>query len=199
MKARIRLAARADAQEIQQIYAPIVRETHISFEQRVPAVEEIGDRIEKTLKQYPWLVCELDGRLAGYAYAGAFRSRAAYQWTAETTVYVHADFQRRGLSSALYRSLLAVLREQGYCSAIGVIALPNEGSVRAHESIGFRKVGVLKRVGYKAGAWRDTGWWQLELRAPSTSPQPPLSVDQLVGKDEFEALLQSGLDRLKAE
>ena len=65
--------------------------------------------------------------------------------------------------------LLAVLREQGYCSAVGVIALPNEGSIRAHEALGFRKVGIFKNVGYKAGDWRDTGWWQLELRRAANS------------------------------
>ena len=197
MKPRIRLASRSDAQAILQIYAPIVRDTHISFEQNVPAVGDIAARIEKTLTQYPWLVCEIDGRLAGYAYASAFRARAAYQWTAETTVYVHAEFQRQGVSRALYASLFAVLREQGYCSAIGVIALPNEGSVRAHEAIGFRKVGVLKNVGFKAGAWRDTGWWQLELSPPPEKPLAPLSIAQLATKARFEELLQSGLQWLK--
>ncbi len=198
MKARIRLASRSDAPAIHQIYAPIVRDTHISFEQTVPSVDEIGDRIASTLKQHPWLVCELDGMLAGYAYASAFRARAAYQWTAETTVYIHADFQRRGIARALYSSLLAVLREQGYRSVIGVIALPNEGSVRAHEALGFRKVGVLEAVGYKAGAWRDTGWWQLILRPPEASPRPPRPIAQLAEAPHFERLLQTGLTHISA-
>lgn len=197
MSAVIRLAATADAADILQIYRPIVRNTHISFERSAPPVEEIAARIAKTLKQYPWLVCEIEGRLAGYAYASAFRARPAYQWTAETTVYIDTDFQRRGFSRALYRSLLAILREQGYCSAVGVIALPNEGSIRAHESLGFRKVGVFRNVGHKAGAWRDTGWWQLELRPPPQQPQAPLSVMQLAAEDHFEDLLQTGLHGVK--
>lgn len=198
MNAVIRLASAADAAAIHQIYLPIVRDTHISFEQIAPTTGEIATRIEKTLSQYPWLVCELDGRLAGYSYASAFRARAAYQWTAETTVYIHPEFQRRGVARALYSSLMAILREQGYCSAIGVIALPNEGSIRAHEALGFRKVGILKNVGYKAGAWRDSGWWQLELRHAPSQPQSPRPVSELADQDNFPALLRTGLARIRA-
>lgn len=198
MSAVIRRASSSDAAAIHQIYRPIVRDTHISFEQTVPTPGDIASRIDTTLSQYPWLVCELDGRLAGYAYASAFRLRAAYRWTAETTVYIHADFQRRGISRALYSSLLAILREQGYCSAIGVIALPNAGSIRAHEALGFRKVGVLKNVGYKANAWRDTGWWQIELRPAPTQPQPPRPLTELAAAGNFDALLQTGLRHIRA-
>ena len=198
MSAVIRLASSADAADIHQIYRPIVRDTHISFEQTVPAVQEIAARIEKTLTQYPWLVCEVNRRLAGYAYASAFRVRAAYQWTAETTVYIHADFQRRGVSRALYSSLLAILRAQGFCNAVGVIALPNEGSVRAHEAAGFRKVGVFRNIGHKAGAWRDTGWWQLELRQPPAKPQAPLAIMPLATEDCFDDLLITGLRYIRA-
>ena len=198
MSAVIRLASSADAADIHQIYRPIVRNTQISFEQTVPAVQEIAARIEKTLTQYPWLVCEVNRRLAGYAYASAFRVRTAYQWTAETTVYIHADFQRRGVSRALYSSLLAILRAQGFCNAVGVIALPNEGSVGAHEAAGFRKVGVLRNVGHKAGAWRDTGWWQLELRQPPANPQAPLAITQLATEGGFDGLLETGLRHIRA-
>lgn len=198
MNAVIRLASSADAAAISEIYLPIVRDTHISFEQIAPNSGEIAARIETTLAQYPWLVCELSGRLAGYAYASAFRARAAYQWTAETTVYVHADFQRRGVARALYSSLLAILRGQGFCTAVGVIALPNEGSIRAHEALGFEYVGVFKNVGYKAGAWRDTGWWQLELRPAPSQPLSPRPIRELAANENFLALLQSGLPHIKA-
>ena len=198
MNAVIRLASTADAAAIHQIYLPIVRDTHISFEETVPTPGEIATRIETALSRYPWLVCVLEGQLAGYAYASAFRARAAYQWTAETTVYIHADFQRRGLARALYSSLLAILREQGYCSAIGVIALPNAGSIRAHEALGFGKVGVFKNVGYMAGAWRDTGWWQIELRPAPSQPQSPRPIRELATQDDFLVLLQTGLKHIKA-
>ena len=198
MNALIRLASPSDALAIHQIYSPIVRNTHISFEESAPSVSEIAERVKQTLNRYPWLVCEMDRRLAGYAYASAFRSRAAYQWTAETTVYVQKGFQRRGISRALYRSLLTVLRDLGYVSVIGVIALPNAASVRAHETAGFRKVGVLKNAGFKANAWRDTGWWQLELRPPPAAATPPRSIAQLAAEPHFDDLLQLGLDQIRA-
>ena len=193
MKPCIRLATVADAIQIAEIYRPIVRDTHISFERRAPDADEMAGRIQRTLEQYPWLVCDTDSRIAAYAYASAFRARPAYQWTTETTVYVHADWQRQGFSRAIYRSLLAILRRQGYCSAIGVIALPNPGSIRAHESLGFRRVGIFRNAGYKAGAWRDTGWWQLELRPMPALPQPPTPILRLAHEPDFGALLRSGL------
>ena len=197
MRVRIRLAAREDAADILEIYAPIVRDTHISFETSVPSEAEIADRISRTLRQYPWLVCEIDGKLAGYAYASPFRSRAAYQWTAETTVYVHPDYQGRGVARALYRSLIAILRDQGYRNAIGVIALPNAASVRAHEAIGFRKIGVIGSAGYKDGDWHDTGWWQLELQPLGPAPQPPRSIQHLTSASGFDQLLEAGLPSIK--
>ncbi len=197
MSVKIRLASKKDALQILEIYSPIVRLTHISFEHDVPDASEIAARIAKTSRQYPWLVCEIDSRITGYAYAGAFRSREAYQWATETTVYVHEGYKRRGVSRALYTSLLAILRAQGYRSAIGVIALPNAASIRAHESLGFREIGVFRNVGFKAGAWRDTGWWQLDLSPALEQPPAPQSITALVQQDGFGELLQTGLPSIR--
>lgn len=197
MSVKIRLASKKDATQILKIYGPVVRLTHISFEHEVPDASEIAERIALTLCQYPWLVCEIDSRIAGYAYAGAFRSREAYQWTVETTVYVHEGYQRRGISRALYSSLLAILRAQGYRSAIGVIAMPNAASIRAHEALGFQEIGVFSNVGFKAGAWRDTGWWQLDLSPALERPQSPRPIGDLVHRDGFDDLLQTGLPGIK--
>lgn len=197
MSAIIRLAAESDAEAIHRIYSPIIRDTHISFETTAVSVAEMAARIINTLTQYPWLACEIDKRLAGYAYASAFRARPAYQWTTETTVYVAPDFQRRGIARALYGSLKAILCEQGYCNAVGVIALPNDASIRAHEAIGFRKIGVFENVGHKAGAWRDTGWWQLELRPMPDSPKPPRPISSLMQEKRFNDLLATGLSFIK--
>ena len=197
MSLTIRLASSADAPQICGIYSPIVRDTAVSFEQAVPDAKAIAARISETLQQYPWLVCEINRQIAGYAYASSFRPRSAYQWTTETTVYIHPNYQRRGIARALYTSLIAVLRRQGYCNAIGVIALPNDGSVGAHEAVGFRKVGVLENMGYKLKGWRDTGWWQLELRPMPPEPQAPRPVMTLARRADFEALLQAGLPFIK--
>ncbi|MCY4017910.1 MAG: GNAT family N-acetyltransferase [Chloroflexi bacterium] len=197
MSVKIRLACKNDAAQILEIYSPIVRLTHISFEHDVPDASEIAERIAKTLRQYPWLVCEIDERIAGYAYASAFRSREAYQWTTETTVYVREGYQRRGVARALYASLLAILREQGYRSAVGVIALPNAASIRAHETLGFQEIGVFRNVGFKAGAWRDTGWWQLDLSPALERPPAPQPIGDLVKRDNFDELLQTGLPGIR--
>ena len=193
MHIAIRLASTADAPQICEIYRPIVSDTAISFEQTAPDADEIAARITQTLEQYPWLVCDINRQIAGYAYGSSFRSRSAYQWTVETTVYVHPDYQRRGISRALYASLIAILRQQGYCNAIGVIALPNDGSIGAHETLGFRKIGVFENMGYKLNEWRDTGWWQLELRPMPAEPQPPRPVMSLARQAGFGELLQAGL------
>jgi len=171
----IRLAHAGDVPAILAIYAPLVRDTTISFEYEPPTTAEMEQRLQTIQRDHPWLVCERDGQVAGYAYASAFRSRAAYRWTAEVTVYIHADHGRRGLAQTLYRALFERLRAQGYRTAVAVITLPNPGSVALHERLGFQPVGIFQNAGFKHGQWLDTGWWQLDLggdAAPSL-PHPP--------------------------
>src|SRR5580700_10941796 len=136
----IRLAATADAAGIAEIYQPIVASTAISFEVEPPDEEEMRRRIEATLPRFPWLVCESQGRVIGYAYASAHRARAAYQWSADASVYVHPAFHRCGIGAGLYTSLFRILSAQGYFNAYAGITLPNPGSVGLHESMGFHPV-----------------------------------------------------------
>ena len=161
---RVRLATEDDAEGMLAIYAPVVRETAISFELEPPSVEEFRGRIRATLSGHPWLVCEIDGVIAGYAYASEYKSRAAYRWSVETTVYVSAHFRRRGVGRAVYSALLERLRALGFYNALAAIALPNDASVGLHESLGFKHLGTMRNVGFKLGGWHDVGWWQLELR-----------------------------------
>jgi L-amino acid N-acyltransferase YncA len=169
----IRVASVADAAAIAAIYAPYVTDTAISFELEPPGKAEMARRIEEVLQRAPWLVAERDGEVLGYAYASRHRDRAAYQWSADVAVYTAPAAQRTGAGSALYRLLLSVLREQGYHQAFGGITLPNAASVGLHEAMGFSLVGVYRRVGFKLGAWRDVGWWGLELGPPAASPTEP--------------------------
>ena len=159
----LRAATPADADAIAAIYAPYVRDTAISFETAPPSADEMRARIEATLIGYPYLVAEVAGAVVGYAYAGAFHRRAAYRTTVEVSAYVASDAREKGVGRALYQSLLDTLRRQNFHAAIGVIALPNEASVRLHERFGFRHVGTLHEVGTKFGQWHDVGWWQLRL------------------------------------
>lgn len=177
----IRVATESDAGEIRHIYAPIVRDTPISFELEVPSVEEMKERLRKTLVQYPWLVHEQDGKVLGYVYAGTYRTRLAYQWSAEVTVYVDQEFHGRGIGKGLYQALFGILRRQGYYNAVSGITLPNPGSVGIHEALGFKQVALFKSLGYKMGAWHDVGFWQLELqpRPYAANPPPPTPFSSL--------------------
>ena len=175
----IRLATEADATAIQRIYAPIVRDTVISFELEPPDVAEIARRIAKTLPEFPWLVDERDGEVAGYAYASRHRERRAYQWSVDVSCYVDPRFHGRGIGKGLYVALLRVLRRQGFQSALAGIALPNPASIALHESVGFTPLGVYRNVGYKLGQWRDTGWWQCSLGEPAPEPTPPRPLASL--------------------
>jgi L-amino acid N-acyltransferase YncA len=193
---RLRLAHEDDADAILAIYAPLVRETAISFELEPPNASEMRRRIRAVLENTPWLLAEVGGEVAGYAYAGPFRSRPAYLWTCEVTVYVATAHRGRGIARALYASLLGALRVAGYRSAIAGISLPNPGSVTLHESLGFRPVGTFREAGFKHGSWHDVGFWQLSLDDAAGDPTGPLRLASLLGTPEWEACLKAGQDAL---
>jgi phosphinothricin acetyltransferase len=166
-----------DAAACVAIYAPHVETGATSFEEEPPGSVEFAERIGATAATYPWLVAEREGEVVGYAYACPHRSRPAYRWAVEVSVYVAADQSRRGCGRALYTALIERLRGQGFQVACAGITLPNEASIALHERMGFVPVGVYRRIGWKDGAWRDVGWWQLELAAPGdgrpAEPLPP--------------------------
>jgi len=164
---KIRTATLEDAPRLLEIYAPYVQDTPISFETEVPSLAEFEGRMRETLPKYPWLIYEADGKICGYAYAGSYRSRCAYGWSVESTVYVDSKFHKKGIGKALYQKLLDLLREQGAVNVIGGITIPNDGSVGLHESLGFAKVAQFKDVGFKLGKWWDVGFWQIQLQKPT--------------------------------
>ncbi len=166
-----------DAAACAAIYAPSVEDAVTSFEERAPDAAEMAARIARVSETHAWLVAEEGGEVVGYAYACPFQDRPAYRWSAGVSVYVAAERAGQGIGRALYEELFARLRHQGFQVACAGITLPNEASVGLHERLGFLAVGVNRRVGWKRGAWRDVGWWQLEL-APATDgapaePRPP--------------------------
>jgi L-amino acid N-acyltransferase YncA len=161
----LRAATPADAEAIHAIYAPIVETSAISFELEVPPLSEIARRIETTTANYPWLASvDDDGTLAGYAYASAFRSRPAYRFTVETSIAIAPTYRGRGLALPLYEALMDELTRRRFHVVIAVIAMPNDASVALHERAGFRRVGVLREVGFKLDAWRDVEMWERLLR-----------------------------------
>jgi L-amino acid N-acyltransferase YncA len=173
---RVRAATQTDAAAIAAIYAPYVEHTAVSFEQVPPAAEQLGQRLLAE-PRLPWLVADREGDVVGFAYASAHRARAAYLWAIDVSVYVRADEQGRGTGRQLYAALLPIVRGLGYVTAQAGIALPNDASVRLHESFGFTAVGVYPRVGFKLGRWHDVGWWSLLLQDPPESPNIPRGWD----------------------
>ncbi len=151
----------------------------ISFELEPPTAGDMRRRIEQTLERYPWLVHVDAGRVEGYAYASAHRSRAAYQWSVDVSAYVHEAARRRGVARSLYEALFEILVQQGFYNAYAGIALPNTASVGFHEALGFKLVGIYREVGFKLGAWHDVGWWRRALQEKVTPPVSPLRLDEI--------------------
>jgi L-amino acid N-acyltransferase YncA len=169
----LRLATPADAEGILKIYAPYIEETSFTFETEVPSAENFAERIRTYLINWPWLVCEIDGVIAGYAYATRHRERTAYQWCVESSIYIHDDFQRTGIAKALYTVLFEILKEQGFRNVYAVINLPNDKSVKFHENCGFSYFATYEKAGYKLGKWKNVGWWKLSVNDYGDEPAAP--------------------------
>ena len=160
----VRSALADDADSIVDIYNHYVMTSTITFEEVEVAASEMRKRIfDIQSVPLPWLVAVKDDRIVGFAYAGRWKTRAAYRFATEVTVYVRHDLQEKGVGSALYRKLLSTLKAAGMHAVIGGVALPNEASVRLHERLGFKKVAHFKEVGFKFSRWIDVAYWQLEL------------------------------------
>ena len=188
----IRLAHPNDAENILGIYAPYITNTSFTFESEVPTVSAFADRINHYLEYWPWLVYEIDGVIAGYAYGSKYRERVGYQWCVECSVYIHDDYHRKGIGTILYKTLFAILKEQGYRNVYAVINLPNERSVEMHESCGFKWFANYENVGYKLGKWKTVGWWQLILNEYSHEPSPPIKFSEM-NKQFVDKILNKGI------
>jgi L-amino acid N-acyltransferase YncA len=194
---RFREATSEDAAAIAAIYAPYCESTPITFENEAPDQTEIRSRIEKVLPEYPWLVCELDDRLVGYAYASRHRERAAYRWTVDVAIYIDRSQHRRGVGRALYSSLLPLLVQQGYFKAYAGITVPNEASVGLHLAMGFRELGTYPAEGFKLGVWRDVMWLEMTLQPLVPQPAEPIPAANLRSTDAWKSAIRLGESLLR--
>ncbi len=176
---QVRFATPNDAAALLTIYQPFIETSATSFETAVPAVDVFASRIAAIASKYPWLVAELDGQIAGYAYASRHREREAYQWSVETSVYVHPQFYRQGVARLLYQKLFAQLTQLGYINVYAGIALPNPASVQLHASLGFEEIGVYKKIGFKFGRWHDVVWLIKYINGHVENPPVPKNVSTL--------------------
>ena len=186
----IRPAQANDGAAVAGVYAPYVRDTAVSFEVEPPVGAVMAERIIDTLGTHPWLVAEREGAVVGFAYAGKHSQRAVYRWTVDVTVYVRGDERRTGVGRRLYQVLLGILRLQGFRSAFAEIVLPNPGSVRLHESMGFRHVGIHNDIGHKLGRWHDIGYWRLGLGDGPEPPSEPVPFAALMRTPTFDDVLK---------
>jgi len=178
----IRSATPEDAAAIAAIYAPHVLTGTVSFEIDPPDARTMRTRMAASDGLYPWIVAtngDPTGGVIGYAYATRFRDRPAYRYVCETTIYMADVAQGQGAGRLLYDSLIDTLRAQGFVHALGAIALPNDASIKLHESVGFRRAGVYREVGFKHGRWVDVGIWQAELNEPSVPPVEPRKFSEV--------------------
>lgn len=172
MAVLIRLAGTEDAAAIAAIYRPYVEESRISFEEVAPGADEMAGRMQSAF--HPWLAIEEDGAIVGYVASSPYHRRPAYRWTVETGIYLSPDVQGRGLGRTLLSAMLELLTRQGFVTAIGAIALPNDASVALHEKLGFRRSGTYEGVGYKLGQWASVGLWQKDLAPRNAAPTEPV-------------------------
>ncbi len=175
----IRSATPDDAPRLLEIYSWYVERTAVSFEYGTPSLEEFRGRMARTMEKYPWLVVEEDGAVLGYAYAGVFKGRAAYDWACETTIYLDRDARGRGLGRALYGALEAELKAMGILNLYACVTWPEAedetltlASPRFHARMGYAEVGRFRRCGYKFGRWYDMIWMGKDIGPHDSDPAP---------------------------
>ncbi|MFC6177498.1 GNAT family N-acetyltransferase [Companilactobacillus huachuanensis] len=177
---KIRQATENDVQELLDIYAPYVLNTTITFEDAIPTVEDFKSRIHNILKTFPYLVAVDDNdKIRGYAYAHAYKPRAAYAWTVEASIYVEHEYKGHGVGTTLYQYLEDTLQRQGVVNLMACITEENSNSVKFHEKCGYEKVGTFKKVGFKFNRWLDIVWMQKTLNPRSNKIKKVISYDKL--------------------
>jgi L-amino acid N-acyltransferase YncA len=169
----VRDATESDAAACAAIYAPYVQHTVITFETEPPSVDEMAGRMASAARTHAWLVLEEGGRVVGYAYGSPFKSRAAYRWSCEVSVYLETGLRRSGAGRALYEVLLERLSQRGFRIAVAGMTLPNDASVGLHEAMGFEPAGVNRKIGWKNDGWHDVAWVQRALDDGDDPPAEP--------------------------
>ncbi len=174
MHENIRLATLDDAASILSIYEPYILNTAITFETETISIEDFKARMAKIQTQFPWLVYEEEGKVIGYAYASAYRERAAFAWDCECSVYIAEEAHRKGIATKLYIELFERLKAQGYYNMYAFITYPHDSSVELHKKFEFREVGVFYKTGYKHGKWWDLIVMEKSLQVFDQEPTRPI-------------------------
>lgn len=175
----IRMATLDDAVAIQAIYEPYIINTSITFEYKPIPVQAFQKRMETVLKEFPWLVYEIQGKVVGYAYCSRFKERAAFDWDCECSVYIDQDYHRRGIASALYQKLFELVEKQGYYTIYSLINNSHQSSIELHKKFGFEEIAVYRNTGFKLGKWWDLLVMEKRIRPLDDHPVKPKTVHQI--------------------
>ena len=184
----IRIATKQDVNSILNIYGQYIN-TPITFEYELLTVSEFSARMAGIQETYPYLVYEENHQILGYAYAHRTMARKAYDFNAELSVYIDKTAVSHGIESKLYRVLIKLLKRQNIQTVCALVTLPNKKSKGLHQKLGFQKVGLLSKSGYKNGVWHDVGWFEKEIGSHPVSPKDVISFDKLP-KKEIETILK---------
>lgn len=195
----IRPATEQDAADMLAVYAPYVESTTVSSEYDTPSLEEFRARIRSFTGTLPWLVCRINGAVAGYGYASPHRTRAGYQWSVETSIYVMHAYHRRGIARALYNALFELLMRQGYYNIYVGITSPNERSIKFHSAMGFVISGAYQNSMYKFGKWHDVIWMAKSLHTHDPEPCPTMPFSQLAPQPIVQTILNSAARTVHVE
>lgn len=178
---KIRFATIADSDALLNIYSQYIN-TPITFEYVLPTQQEFADRIRDITFDYPYLVCESEGTLIGYAYAHRHMERVAYQWNVELSIYIDQNYTSKGIGKKLYLTLFELLKLQGVRNVYAGVTLPNEKSERLHRCLGFSEVGIYHNTGYKSGKWQDVIWFEKSIAPYGQEPTSILWIREVEDK-----------------
>ncbi|MEG0693060.1 MAG: N-acetyltransferase family protein [Oscillospiraceae bacterium] len=179
MSAKIRFIQKKDSNAVLSIYSPYILNTAITFEYVVPSIEDFKARIDGITSQFPYVVCEIDGEIAGYAYASKHHERKAYQWNRELSVYIAPPYFGKRIATAFYHCLLELLKLQGYKNVYTLVNTDNEASCRLHHSFGFQEIGLAKNTGYKFEKWHDIATLLKQISKYDLSPIEPKPINEI--------------------
>lgn len=185
----VRFAQPGDSPALLAIYAQYIA-TPVTFEYALPTEAEFAGRIARIARDYPYLVCEENGRIIGYAYAHRHMEREAYQWNAELSVYLDQEFTSRGLGKRLYHILMEMLKLQGIRTVYGGVTLPNAGSEALHGVMGFQALGTYHKAGFKAGKWHDVTWFEKAIAPHDDNPRPITAIRH-ISQEQLQRIISS--------
>lgn len=185
---KIRFAEEKDSEELLKIYLQYI-DTPITFECIPPTENEFAKRIKDIIEEYPYIVCEDEGKIIGYAYAHRYKEREAYQWNAELSIYIDKNFVSVGLGKKMYGVLIDILKLQGVKTVYGAVTLPNEKSEKLHRSLGFEQLGIYHKTGYKCNKWHDVAWFEKAIEIYDGDPKPILSINK-VSEEKIKSIFE---------